>query len=295
MAEPVAARDSAAGQAARDGSYVDWGCVFAGAATSAAISFVLFTFGSGIGLSMVSPRAGAGFSMMAFVLVTSLWAVFGQVGAFAAGGYLAGRMRRPWKDATAHEVEFRDGAHGALVWAVGVGFGALLLAFSAAGAARTVVEVGSAATARSSATPVDATSYAVDALFRTTRVATDGRDADHRAEVARILAAGIRQRDVSPADRTYLAQLVAARTGLPQPEAEQRVNLVIENTKVAAERTRKIGIVATFLAAASLLAGCVAAWSAARIGGQHRDEGIVWRGFAGRDALSYRHTAVPRS
>jgi hypothetical protein len=69
---------------------------------------------------------------------------------------------------------------------------------------------------------------------------------------------------------------------MSQADAEQRVNQVIASTKEAADKARKVGIVAAFLTAASLLAGLAAAWTGARLGGTHRDEGLIWRGFARR-------------
>jgi len=118
------------------------------------------------------------------------------------------------------------------------------------------------------------------------------RDQDYRAEAARIVASGIGRGEVQPADRAYLAQLVAARTGVPQAEAEQRVNQSIANAKIAADRARKAGILAAFLAAASLLAGCAAAWTAARIGGMHRDQGVIWHGFARRELPKFQRKSV---
>ena len=52
-----------------------------------------------------------------------------------------------------------------------------------------------------------------------------------RSEVVRIFATAVQAGSLSADDRTYLAQVVAARTGLPQPEAEKRVDEVY--TKVS--------------------------------------------------------------
>jgi hypothetical protein len=269
--------------ATRDGSYIDWPCALAGAVMAAAISFVLFTFGTGIGLSMVSPWPGAGASIVAATIITSVWAILVQVGAFAAGGYLAGRMRRPWSDAKATEVEFRDGVHGALVWAVGVGFGALLFASTTTGVLRMTADASSSA-ARSTSFN-DAANSVVDMLFRSAPSAQDVRMLDTRGEAVRLVTSGIGRADLSAVDRTYLAQMVSARTGLTPADAEKRVNQVIASAKETADRSRKIGVLATFLAASSLLAGCAAAWSASRLGGMHRDQSIVWRGLSRRGAL----------
>jgi hypothetical protein len=284
-----AVHNAARSPSTRDGSYVDWPCAMAGAVTAAAISFVLLTFGSGIGLSIVSPWSGSGLSIVAFAVLTSFWALVAQLSAFAAGGYLAGRMRRPWSDARPEEVEFRDGVHGALVWAVGVAFGALLFASAVAGTTRTVASVGNGAASSSSMS--ESSIAFIDTLFRSTRAAQPDGSTAYRAEAGRILVAGTGRSELPAADRTYLAQLVAARTGLSQPEAEQRVDQVITSAKMATDRARKAGIVAAFLAAATLLAGCAAAWSAAQLGGMHRDQGLIWRGFARHQRITLRGVA----
>lgn len=89
----------------------------------------------------------------------------------------------------------------------------------------------------------EATSYFVDALFRPTdpsRLAapdTEG-DAAAAAQASRILIASAAAGEVSADHRTYLGQLVAARTGLSQADATARVDAVlaqVEEAKVAAQ------------------------------------------------------------
>ncbi len=220
---------------------------------------------------------------MTLAILTSLWVVVVQVGAFATGGYLAGRMRRPWTDAKPEEVEFRDGVHGVLVWAVGVAIGAFLLASAVAGTSRIAADAGIAGAGRMSMSETNAA--VIDALFRSTIPPQSGSGTEYRAEAGRILITGFGRSTMAAADRSYLAQLVAARTGLSRSEAEQRVDLVVASAKAAADRVRKAGLVAAFLAAASLLAGCAAAWCAAQLGGMHRDRGLIWRGFARHDRV----------
>ena len=106
-------------------SFVEWGAVLAGAFLAAAISFVLLTFGAAIGLSATSPWPNSGASAKVIASIAVFWAMAQQIGAFMAGGYVAGRMRSRWHE-TGHEAEFRDGLHGGLVWAVGVVIGAAL-------------------------------------------------------------------------------------------------------------------------------------------------------------------------
>ena len=118
-------------------SFIDWGAILAGALTAAALSFVLLTFGAAIGLSVVSPWPSSGVSARTFSALAVFWTLVQQIGAFLAGGYIAGRMRAGWAELNADEVEFRDGLHGALVWALGIRIGAaLLLATAGAPTAR---------------------------------------------------------------------------------------------------------------------------------------------------------------
>src|SRR5436190_175939 len=95
-------------------AFVEWGPVFAGALTAAALSFVLLTFGSAIGLSATSPWPNSGLSTKMVASLAVFWTMAQQIGAFMVGGYIAGRMRARWAEASADEIEFRDGLHGFL-------------------------------------------------------------------------------------------------------------------------------------------------------------------------------------
>ena len=95
--------------------------------------------------------------------------------------------------------------------------------------------------------------YVVDTLFRSDRPDPNTTSEDVRAEATRIIASGLRNGDVPAADKTYLAQLVAARTGISQADAEKRVNDVIAKAKdvelkarQAADTARKVAATAAF-------------------------------------------------
>ena len=95
------------------------------------------------------------------------WTMVQQIGAFMAGGYIAGRMRARWNETTQHEVEFRDGLHGGLVWAVGLVIGVAILMASAGAAARTGIETaGKAAALTASTTDPTGTVARYDAASR---------------------------------------------------------------------------------------------------------------------------------
>ena len=266
--------------APRSGSYLEWSAIFGGAVLSAAITTLLTTFGSAIGLSLVSFEPSRSTGLTALVIAGALWILGVTVTASAAGGYLAGRMRRPAADASRHERHVRDGAHGLIVWAVGALLIAALAASSAAGLARTAASgaagVTTAAGAALSQQP-DPMATAVDTLTRAT--GTEPVTQAEREEASRILIRSLANGQLDQADRSYVAGRMAARMNIAQPEAEKRIddafarlNQAKETAKQAAERARKIGVLSAFLTAAALLVGAAAAWMAAQYGGKHRDE-----------------------
>src|SRR6187399_348555 len=151
-------------------SFVEWGAVLAGAFLAIAISFVLLTFGAAIGLSAVSPWPNSGASAKVIASVAVFWAMAQQIGAFMAGGYVAGRMRSRWHE-TGHEAEFRDGLHGGLVWAVGVVIGAALFLSTAGLVAKTGAEVAGGAAAVAGTSTNDPMDAVLDTMLRPATVA----------------------------------------------------------------------------------------------------------------------------
>jgi hypothetical protein len=98
-----------------------------------------------------------------------------------------------------------------------------------------------------------------------------------RVTTARVsgAAAGGPSGEVSADDKAYLSQLVAARTGLSEADATERVDAVlaqVEQAKVtaqeAADTARKAGATFALVGALSLLIGAFIASAAAAFGGQ---------------------------
>src|SRR3954469_5112780 len=137
--------------------FVEWSAVLAGAVLAAALSFVFLTFGAAIGLSATSPWPNSGLSAKVIASLAVFWAMAQQIGSIMLGGYVAGRMRSRWHE-PGHEAEFRDGLHGALVWAVAVLISASLVFMTAGMAASTGADIaGKAAGSLVSTTdPMDA-------------------------------------------------------------------------------------------------------------------------------------------
>ena len=161
---PIASRTDTPGA-----SFVEWGAVFAGAVLAAALSFVLLTFGTAIGLSAASPWPNSGLSAGVIASLAVFWAIAQQIGSLMAGGYVAGRMRSRWRE-PGHEAEFRDGLHGGLVWAVAVLLSAFLVFATAGLIARTGADVAgkAAASVASTGDPMD---LVLDTMLRPTSAA----------------------------------------------------------------------------------------------------------------------------
>jgi hypothetical protein len=252
--------------------YVDWGAVILGTVVASGVAIVLVTFGSAIGLSMISPYRGEGVSSTAYFIALGLWSLWVVVSSFMAGGYLAGRLRRRIGDASEHESDVRDGSHGLAVWGLGIVAASLLLVIGVSGVAGIAVKSDAAA---ASAARVD---FTIDSMFRGADQTARAAEAERR-EVARLLTYGLVRGELLPENRAYLVRLVATRTGENTAIAERRIDEAMIDAREAADAARKGGIIAAFLSAAALLVGGAAAAWAARLGGQHRDQGTMHHAF----------------
>jgi hypothetical protein len=136
-------------------------------------------------------------------------------------------------------------------------------------------------------------SYEIDRLFRPSRRPANVDLSQERAEAGRILLTSSSHSGMSSEDRTYLAQLVAATTGLAGPDAEKRVDGVIASSQSAIAKSRRSSVILAFSVAAALLLGAVIAWAAAGIGGRHRDGAPMphWMGAHGSGGAYRREVA----
>jgi hypothetical protein len=272
-------------------SAVSWGAIAAGAVGAAALALLLIAFGAGLGLSALSPWSDSGVSTSTFKTGTGIYLVIVAVMSSSVGGYLAARLRPKWVGAHTHEVFFRDTAHGFITWAF-----ATLLSASALSSATAYLANGTAAgiggAASQASRSVNPADIYVDKLFRADAAAqpasapvsssgagnpnpptpSSANPNQSRTEVLRLWTASFHDnQDLSAADKSYVAQLVAARTGLSQTDAEKRVNDVITEAKTAADNARKGAAKLSFWLTAAMLFGAFAASLAAVEGGSLRD------------------------
>jgi hypothetical protein len=250
---------------------------------------VLTLLGTGLGLTMVSPWSSQSAAAATVSISAAVWLIVVQWLSAGVGGYLTGRLRTKWVSVHTDEVYFRDTAHGLLTWALAtlivvgvlssavsslIGAGVQAAATATSGAATVAVSKASDSTGGSS--------YFVDSLLRPAdpRKPTAANGSDTSAsQVATILANSAMTGSMSPDDQAYLAQLVAAKTGLSDADAKARVDTVLKNVDDAkakaqqtAEATRKATARIALFGTLSLLIGAFIAAVAAVIGGRERDD-----------------------
>jgi len=272
-------------------SALAWGPIIGGAVAASGITLILLLLGSGMGLTMVSPWSGESSSAATVGISAAIWLLVVQWLSSGLGGYLTGRLRTKWAAVHTDEVFFRDTAHGFISWALATLFVAGFLASSltslagaGASAAGTLVNTAGMAGAATAATdngPDLSTSYFTDALLRPQQTGERAREDDGAAaaEISRILLRGAANGEVPDGDKTYIAELVAARTGLSEADAKARVDTVLKQiddakiaTQDALDKTRKAAATTALVGALSLLIGAFISSAAAALGGKQRDD-----------------------
>lgn len=265
-------------------SAVSWAAILAGSVGAVSATIILLTLGAGLGFASISPWTHSGASATTVGALAAVWFIVVQWLSAGLGGYLTGRLRTKWVGTHTHEVFFRDTAHGFVTWAVAT----LILAIVLAGAAlattgagvRAAAMVGGGAAQGATGSPhgrATVGAYDVDMLFRSAHSDANPTNDGH-AEAMRILEKGLSAGDVSAADRSYLAEQVAGRTGISQDDAQKRVDDVIAQVKAAdlkaleaADAARKAAAKASILTALAMLIGAFIACAAAALGGHERD------------------------
>jgi hypothetical protein len=276
VAEPLMAQGRSA---------ASWGAILAGAFVAVAVSLILLSLGAGFEFASVSPWADRGISETTFSVATAIWLIVSQWISACLGGYIAGRLRTRWTGTHVHEVFFRDTAHGLVTWALATvvvaGIAATSITSVIGGSARAAAQVASGgASGMMAATNSPAAGYNVDKLFRSSGDASAGAGDTH-AEAGHILANAISNGSIAEADRTYLALLIAQKSGASPEAAKKRVDEFVTSmndakTKAmeAADAARKVAAETAIYTALSMLIGAFIASVSAVLGGRLRDEHI---------------------
>lgn len=270
--ESVEFADRSAVRSEAHSSGVSWAAVIGGAFVAAAFYLILLALGSGLGLSAVSPWSNSGLSASVLGGAAIAWLIFIEIVASALGGYLTGRLRTRWVRVHTDEVYFRDTANGFLSWAVALVISVTFLVSAATRMVGRSAQSGAAVgTSAASSSASESNRYFADVLFRSDQMGAESRDAATRAEAGRILANALWQAQMPASDQTYLARLVANKTGMSQAEAEKRVSDVIGQEKQREDTARKEMARLLLWLFVAFLVGALSASYAATIGGRQRD------------------------
>jgi len=291
--ESIIARAEYAGGTESSRSAVRWGAVIAGAVIAAAVSTMLVTAGTGLGFLSMSPWSNEGASASALAIGSVIWLLVTQIIAYGVAGYVTGRLRTTWSDATTDEIYFRDTAHGFLVWALSAVISVIVLGSTAASVVSGTAKAGATLAGAGAAAAVASNSgqsgagqfgldYFTDMLLRPSAPSASSSGGDVRQEITRILGRGIVAGKVSEADQAYLSGLIAQRTGVDEATAKQRLTQVEtqakeaaqqaeQKTREAADGARKALAAFSLWAFVSLLVGAFVASLAATIGGRARE------------------------
>ena len=250
-----------------DVSYVQWAPAIAGAVAAASLAFVMHSFAAAIGLAVSSTAPTWRDASMMLQLLSGLYLLVAAIISLGIGGYIAGRMRAPLA-ASKDEVEFRDGTHGLLVWAIAMILTVLMTWAAAQSLTRLAAPSGPSA---QSVAGENIIAFDLDRLFRAEKRPANADLTYARSEAARILLTTASHRGLQSDDRAYLVRLTAANTGLSAPEAEKRVDTIITLARDNIRKARRASVILAFMAGAAALLGAAVAWFAACAGGSHRD------------------------
>jgi hypothetical protein len=220
-------------------STIQWSAIIAGAMGAGALAFVLHTFAGAIGLSISSAAPTWRDTSWALLLASGLYLVLMALASYGFGAYLAARLRAPVAGG-ADGIEFYDGMHGLIVWALATLLTGLIAVAAIQAVPRLAAPSGTSSGTSASLAGENIIAYDLDRLFRSER-RPQGVDANisyPRSEAARILLTASSHRGMQAEDRAYLVRLVSATTGLAPPDVERRVADVIARAREDIARAR---------------------------------------------------------
>ena len=124
---------------------VQWGPVIAGAIAAAALATVLHAFAAAIGLAVGSTAPTWRDASIGLWILSGVYLILVALASYGLGGYVAGILRDRFATAgNTDEVEFRDGVHGLLVWALATLLTALFLLMAVSASTRLAAPSGTA-------------------------------------------------------------------------------------------------------------------------------------------------------
>jgi hypothetical protein len=263
---------------------ISWGGIIAGLVLVIAVQALLSVLGVGIGLTAADP-AGDTPTTKQFSIGSALWWTISNLVALFVGGYVAARLAGSYRS--------QDGIiHGLITWAVALLLSGVLLAGAissgisavggaVSGIAGTAAQVigsqrlgtaGEAATRPAGQDEGGPIANAARSLLQPDDPAKMSDEAA-AAEIARAVPRMVAGEDV---DRDRLAAIVAAKTGVSETEARQRLDAWeaearsrVDQAKATAEDAMRVARQAAFWGFVVFILGAVAAAVGGCVGTAH--------------------------
>ena len=250
-------------------SRVSWGGILAGVVIVLALQVVLNMVGVGIGLSAVEPLTRETPALRSFGLGAGIWLVLSTWIALAAGGFVASRIAGSYHTDDAL-------LHGFVTWGLTLIIGIVLLSGAIGAVANGAADIAGGAAKAVGQAAGTATEVAAPDLRQFVNSRIQPTDATRMSpeELDKEIALAVGRTVANPndpgIDRQRVVQLVAARTGLSEPEASARLQEVEnqarqtaaaaeQRAREAADAAARAGSRATLWGALALLLGAIAA------------------------------------
>lgn len=213
---------------------LSWGAVSAGLAVTIVLQITINLLGAGLGIALFEPlRPGISPDASTFGLGGGVWWIAANWIAVTVGTFVAGRL--------APRLHDRDGvSHGLVVWASSLIFTFVVLAAVVGGVA---------------AGAISTRDQAVSVL-----TATPNSPEGVRALTNQLVA------DPASVDRPKLVQALAHQAGISDQEADARLARFEQDTRSAADATKRAVSSAAIWSCLALLVGAIAAFLGGREG-----------------------------
>src|SRR5580704_2183907 len=134
--ETVEMETATAGRPGGDRWTLQWSPIVAGAFVACAVSLIMITFGTTVGLGVSSTAPTWRDASWALWLLSGIYLILQALISFGCGGYIAGRTQAPIEFSHTEDIERRDGFPGIAALALAVVLGLLLAAFIGMAASR---------------------------------------------------------------------------------------------------------------------------------------------------------------
>ena len=274
---------------------ISWGAVLAGGVVAVTTGVMLNVLGVAIGATAMDPMVpGESPTASLLGMAGGIWLLVANLIGLAVGGWVAARLSGTTDDT--------DGVlHGLSVWAIGFLLSAVLLGNVVSGATSTAFRGASSIIGGTMQGAGQAVGQAAQAVAPQLSGAVDpnalvqrlqeglqiGGDPaamtsdQRRTEMTQILTRRVRQGGFEGSQRTRLAQLVAAESGIPAEEANTRIGQLEAQARdlaqqaetqarQAADAAANAAAVGAYWIFAAMILGAVAAVLGARIGTRRR-------------------------